>query len=378
VNWADEFDKWLGKASQPKRVVLRNGGQEGLQQIRSYTSSMKMNLKHHVGQVLIVSYDLFRRNVEEFIFPEHTSIGLLVCDESHRLKSSTGSQTLSALESLHADARLCITATPIQNNLSEFFNLANFCCPGILGPDLATFRSTYDRPIAAANQKNATPSTKDTGQLKSKELETISKSFMLRRMQKDILRSMLSPRVEVLLFCRLSPTQTELYQRLTNQAVATLGMTEALQTLTSLRKICCHPKLLGSAECRPNDGLSGKVVVLTALLQELRKQAPHDKVVVVSNFTSALTVIEDCVLQPNKMGYLRLDGTSKDRQSMVDSFNRSKPEQCFCFLLSSKAGGCGLNLVGANRLVMFGTFVFLSWIPSAVHLTTLCSWSDRS
>lgn len=351
VNWANEFDKWLGKASQPKRIVIRKGGQEGLSQIRAYTSSMKRNLKHHVGQVLIVSYDLFRRNVKEFVFPEQTSIGLLVCDESHRLKSSAGSQTLLALEALHADARLCITATPIQNNLSEFFNLANFCCPGILGPDLSSFRSTFERPIERANQKNVSPSIMAVGKAKSAELEAISKTFMLRRLQRDVLKTMLPPRVEVLLFCRLSKRQSQLYHELTRGAATNMANSEALQTLTTLRKVCCHPSLLDGGE---TNVASGKITILSTLLCQIREKAPNDKVVVVSNFTSALSVVENLVLKPNNMKYMRLDGTSKDRQAMVDSFNRSRPDQSFCFLLSSKAGGCGLNLVGANRLVMFG------------------------
>jgi DNA repair and recombination RAD54-like protein len=132
VNWAKEFDKWLGKASQPKRVVLRKGGEEGLQQIKAFCA-----VKPHPSQVLIISYDLFRLNSS--LFEQVKKVGLLVVDEGHRLKNTAGSLTLTALESLPCDARLCITATPIQNILSDFYNLANFVCPGLLG-DLATFR----------------------------------------------------------------------------------------------------------------------------------------------------------------------------------------------------------------------------------------------
>ena len=137
LNWAKEFDKWLGKASQPKRVVVQGGGEEGLREIKSFCSIKP-------SQVLIISYDLFRRHSK--LFAKTKNVGLLVVDEGHRLKSTQGSQTLTALESLPCDARLCITATPIQNILSDFYTIANFVCPGLFG-DLATFRKgTFGAP----------------------------------------------------------------------------------------------------------------------------------------------------------------------------------------------------------------------------------------
>jgi SNF2 family DNA or RNA helicase len=132
VNWAKEFDKWLGKASQPKRVICNKGGEEGVHRIRSFCA-----IKPLQSEVLIISYDLFRRQSKNF--QNVQKVGLLVVDEGHRLKNTKGSLTLTALESLSCDARLCITATPIQNILSDFYNIANFVCPGVLG-DLATFR----------------------------------------------------------------------------------------------------------------------------------------------------------------------------------------------------------------------------------------------
>lgn len=360
-NWATEFDKWLGRASQPKRVVICKGGEDGLRQIRAYAQKMKQQLMHQPGQVLIVSYDLFRRNSDEFIFPENVTVGLLVVDEGHRLKNSSGSLTLAALESLPADARLCITATPIQNNLCEFYKLANFCCPEILGTDLASFRKNYERPIAAANQKNASSDRLAIGLAKSKELETVSKSFMLRRLQKDVLTTMLPPRTEALLFCRPSALQRQLYRSLTTHTI-TGNKADALTTLTALRKICSHPSLHKTNSDADSVAfenvsvtLSGKMMVLDALLREIHQKASNDKVVIVSNFTQALSSIESFVLKPRLLSYLRLDGSTPNRQALVDTFNRTRPESSFCLLLSSKAGGCGLNITGANRLVMFGT-----------------------
>lgn len=351
TNWANEFDKWLGKASQPKRVVVKKGGREGLSQIKVWSNK--------VSEVLIISYDLFRMNAEVFSQVENP-IACLVVDEGHRLKNTAGSLTLTALESLPCQARLCITATPIQNNLSDFFTVANFVCPGLLG-DLASFRRDYDRPISASNTKNCSTKQHHSGLAASRRLDAITQTFMLRRLQKDILKTMLPPRTEVFLFCRPSEAQCCLYQKLTktHQDQSTRSTADALTTLTKLRKLCLHPGLLQEDETAIDDitdvATSGKAQVLYALLDQIRATAPGDKVVIVSNYTSALSMIEKSILQPKGFTYIRLDGATdlKNRQNLVDTFNTTSADRHFVFLLSSKAGGCGLNLIGANRLVMF-------------------------
>lgn len=361
VNWSNEFDKWLGPASQPKRVSIQEGGADGLQQIRTFMQKSNQHIKYQPGQVLIISYEFFRRHVSVFDCKGYTSIGLLVVDEGHRLKNAGDSRTFAALSSLLTDARLCITATPIQNNLCEFFNLADFCCPGILGPSISHFRKHYERAIAATNQKNATQQELIVGSMKSKELDQITKTFMIRRLQKDVLQTILPPRTEAILFCRPTKLQCELYRSACSNI--SLGkISDALTTLTALRKICAHPSIYGHMEenATQRDPLlselssSGKMIVLHNLLQEIRRDACDDKVVIVSNFTSVLSLVERLVLEPCSYSYLRLDGKTKDRQALVDTFNRTSVNRAFCLLLSSKAGGCGLNIVGANRLIMFG------------------------
>ena len=120
-NWSKEFDKWLGKASQPKRIVVRNGAEsEGLRNLKSFVP-----LKPNQSEVLILSYELFRLHVK--VIQNAQKIGILVVDEGHRLKNASGSQILTALNSMTSvDSRILISGTPIQNNLSEFWNVANF------------------------------------------------------------------------------------------------------------------------------------------------------------------------------------------------------------------------------------------------------------
>ncbi len=365
-NWAKEFDKWLGKASQPKRVVVRKGGEAGLQQIRAFCPT-----KPNQSEVLIISYDLFRMNAT--LLNQAKQIGLLIVDEGHRLKNSGGSLTLTALQGLECDARLLITGTPIQNNLTEFHTLANF------------FRKEYERSISAANSKSASREARVGGHEQSQALDKITSTFMLRRLQKDVLKTLLPPRKEFLLFCRPSQHQCRLYKSIASKAVTSSssgGATaEALTLLTNLRKLCSHPSLLEkNGPINKDVALSGKVEVLDALLRGIKQSNPDDKIVIVSNFTSALTVIEETILMTRGLPYLRLDGTvpQAERQPLVDTFNRCSPEKAFAFLLSSKAGGCGLNLIGGKRLPL-RTEVKSSFIVySTQSLTLLYSCSQPS
>ena len=196
---------------------------------------------------------------------------------------------------------------------------------------------------------------------------------------------MLPPRAEVLLFCRPTSMQCQLYKQITNQhgTSGSIGATsDALTALTNLRKICAHPALFvdttlvgtnSSSGCTTTAtvNLSGKLKLLDALLTTIRAKAPQDKVVVVSNYTSACTwtfafvvviflplsqsyrllavsIIEDRILKARGLTYIRLDGSTElsNRQGIVDLFNKTSAQRSFAFLLSSKAGGCGLNLIG--------------------------------
>lgn len=208
--------------------------------------------------------------------------------------------------------------------------------------------SDFERPIALAGKKNATEHEKEEGRVASLELEKITSAFMIRRHQSDVLASTLPPRKEMLLFCRPSATQCTLYKEYTSRP-----SDDRLSTLMTLRKLCSHPSLIHDGDNETSS--SGKLYIMEKLLISIYETNPMDKVVIVSNFTSALSLIQHSILKPKGWSSLRLDGTTEQsvRQSLVNSFNRGTRDSCFVFLLSSKAGGCGLNLIGANRLIMF-------------------------
>jgi SNF2 family DNA or RNA helicase len=244
--------------------------------------------------------------------------------------------------------------------------LVNFAIPGILG-ELSGFRRIYERPMSQSNQKNATVAQKKKGRNASKALEAITSHFVLRRLQKDVLNKILKKRTEVLLFCRPTQSQCKTYQSITERVrIGSVDeISNPLMLLTELRKLCTHPSLLKDDKFVEDASLSGKLAVLGLLLDSIRRLNPTDKVVIISNFTSALTVIEDSILRKKGLSFVRLDGSTdnKSRGAIVDTFNRGSVDNSFAFLLSSKAGGCGLNLIGANRLIM----VDADWNPATDH-----------
>ena len=362
----------MGKASEPKRVAVKKGGEDGVQQIKAFCA-----VKPNLSEVLIISYDLFRMNIGHL--KSAKNLELLVVDEGHRLKNTDGSKTMTALESLPVQARLLITATPIQNNLQDLYTLVNFVRPGFLG-DLNAFRRVYERPISASGEKGCSADLKRKGAEQSRELDRMVKTIMLRRLQKDTLKKILPPRHDFLLFCRPTKQQCSKYLEVTRQqgTISTISgsgaSTDALTALMALRKLCAHPSLLRTSSDHPsNSGRmsagvdisdSGKMMVLESLLSEIRENAPDEKVVIVSNFTSTLSLIEDSILKksPQNYPFLRLDGSvdAKSRQNIVDTFNLTPAAMNFALMLSSKSGGVGLNLIGANRLVV----VDPDWNPS--------------
>ena len=107
-------------------------------------------------------------------------VGLLVCDEAHRLKNSAGNKTINALRSIATPRKVLLTGTPIQNKLSEFFAMADFCNPSIL-QDLATFKRVYQIPIEKGRNKRASQEEKRLGEERSAQLAEFTRAFVLRR-----------------------------------------------------------------------------------------------------------------------------------------------------------------------------------------------------
>ena len=388
-NWANELVKWLGKdAITPFAIDGKATKEELTSQLRQWSIASGRAI---VRPVLIVSYETLRLNVAEL---ENTPIGLLLCDEGHRLKNGE-SQTFTALNGLKVDRRVILSGTPIQNDLSEYFSLLNFANPNLLG-SRNDFRKKYEIPILRGRDAAGSDADRQRGDERLAELLTIVNKFIIRRTN-DILSKYLPVKYEHVVFCSLSPFQLDLYNHfIQSPQIKSLLRGKGSQPLKAiglLKKLCNHPDLLdlstdlpGSEAFFPDDYVpkdargrdrdvkchhSGKMQVLDRMLARIR-QDTNDKIVLISNYTSTLDVF-DKLCRSRGYGSLRLDGTMavNKRQKLVDKFNDPEGEE-FVFLLSSKAGGCGLNLIGANRLVLFDP----DWNPAADQQALARVWRD--
>ena len=388
-NWANELVKWLGAdAVTPFAVDGKASKEELTTQLKQWSIASGRSV---VRPVLIVSYETLRLNVETL---SNTDIGLLLCDEGHRLKNGE-SQTFTALNGLNVDRRVILSGTPIQNDLMEYFSLLNFANPNLLGTR-AEFRKQYELPILRGRDAAGTEADQQKGNERLAELLALVNKFIIRRTN-DILSKYLPVKYEHVVFCNLAPFQLDLYNHfIQSPEIKSLLRgkgSQPLKAIGMLKKLCNHPDLLnlpddlpGCEQFFPDDytpkdargrdrdvkpWYSGKMQVLDRMLARIR-QDTNDKIVLISNYTQTLDIF-DKLCRHRGYGCLRLDGTMNvnKRQKLVDKFNNPEGEE-FVFLLSSKAGGCGLNLIGANRLVLFDP----DWNPAADQQALARVWRD--
>ncbi|TFK54837.1 SNF2 family domain-containing protein [Heliocybe sulcata] len=398
-NWANELAKWLAKDAINAMAVDGKGGKSELvQRVERWVASSGRNVAQ---PVMIVSYETLR-SVSPYL--GNASIGLLLCDEGHRLKNSE-SQTFQALNALDVKRRVILTGTPIQNDLSEYFSLLNFANPNLLGTK-NDFRKNFENIIIRGRDADATDEIKAKSEEKLKELGALVMKFIIRRTN-DLLSKYLPVKYEQVVFCGLSPFQLALYRLFISssevKALLRGAESQPLKAINILKKLCNHPELLdlpgdlkGSDSIIPADFCSaapgaasaptgrdrgrnqtvhcdwgGKFVVLERFLHRIKTET-NDKIVLISNYTQTLDLFEK-MCRGKKYGYFRLDGTMSitKRQKLVDQFNDPEGKE-FVFLLSSKAGGCGINLIGANRLILFDP----DWNPAADQQALARVWRD--
>ncbi|XP_032733563.1 DNA repair and recombination protein RAD54-like isoform X2 [Lontra canadensis] len=386
-NWYNEVGKWLGGRIQP--LAIDGGSKEEIDQ--KLEVFMNQRGARVPSPILIISYETFRLHVGVL---QKGSVGLVICDEGHRLKNSEN-QTYQALDSLNTSRRVLISGTPIQNDLLEYFSLVHFVNSGILGT-AHEFKKHFELPILKGRDAAASEADRRLGEERLRELTSIVNRCLIRRTS-DILSKYLPVKMEQVVCCRLTPLQTELYKRFLRQAKPAEELREgkmtvsSLSSITLLKKLCNHPALIYDKCVEEEDGfegaleifpagysskalepqLSGKMLVLDYILAVTRSRS-SDKVVLVSNYTQTLDLFEK-LCRARRYLYVRLDGTMsiKKRAKVVERFNNpSSPD--FVFMLSSKAGGCGLNLIGANRLVMFDP----DWNPANDEQAMARVWRD--
>lgn len=390
-NWANELVKWLGPNTLSPLAIDGKKTNSVAESVRSWAQAQGRNI---VKPVLIISYETLRRNVENL---RNTKVGLMLADEGHRLKNAD-SLTFTSLDSIDCPRRVILSGTPIQNDLSEYFALLNFSNPGLLGTR-SDFRKNYENPILLSRDADATDDQIKKGEEQLQKLSYVVSKFIIRRTN-DILSKYLPCKYEHVIFVNLRPFQRELYEKsvksreITKMVKGNNGGSQPLKAIGLLKKLCNHPDLLDFNEDLENFNdlkipddyeipsnvntrkavqtkFSGKFAILERFLHTIKSQS-DDKIVLISNYTQTLDLIER-LCRHKHYASLRLDGTMSitKRQKLVDRFNDPEGQE-FIFLLSSKAGGCGINLIGANRLILMDP----DWNPAADQQALARVWRD--
>lgn len=364
-NWRKEFKKWLGSDRIGVFVV---GGDKKVR-LTDFTMGKAYS-------IMIIGYEKLRMVQEDL--QKGSGIDIVIADEGHRLKTAQN-KAAQAIKSLNTAKRVILSGTPLQNDLAEFHTMVDFVNPGLLNK-YNTFKKEFETPILKGQQPGVSQKDLEKGEARSEELANITGMFILRRTA-EILAKYLPPKTIYVVFCRPTQAQLSVYRAIVGSPTfnAALGTSAvSLELINILKKVCNSPKLLLKKADQPehgtlkemlqsipssllkSPGASGKLQVLDTLLHRIRTTT-QEKVVIVSNYTSTMDVIAN-LLSSMDYQFLRLDGTTPQnkRQDLVDKFNRSSPSNWFVFLLSAKAGGVGLNLIGASRMILYD----LDWNPA--------------
>lgn len=351
-NWEAEINKWLPSSLARNALYVRGSG--SAKNGPDATVNRFITTHASVHPVLIINYEMFRSFSDAL--NTVTSLEVLICDEGHRLKNAYGNKTSLALGNSIATKRLVLTGTPIQNNLEELFAVVQFTAPGFLGT-LQEFKSKYVEVISNSRQSAASDIQRKQGIIAASTLKRLLSYILLRRTQDAVLGSILPPRTDYTILCNLQNEQKELYINESNTILNNLSnceeetnkakMNNVLSQLLKLRLICNN-----SSNKSSNESTSSKLSVLEQMLLSVKLMG-SEKVVVVSNFMTTLDQVFS-IGRCHKWPMLRLDGSvqPEKRMKIVQHFNHPTSE-FFLMLLSAKAGGVGLNLTGASRLILF-------------------------
>ena len=309
--------------------------------------------KLETADVVITSYALIRRDEEFF---RQRSFYYVILDEAQHIKNPQ-SATARAVKKLGSQRRLALTGTPIENRLSEIWSIFDFVSPGLLG-DLSRFEEKFSRPIDRGDKDAA------------EKLRAAIHRFVLRRDKVDVAKD-LPPKIEQDIVVPMADDQTKLYSQILRQVresvlseVEKQGLAKAkiqiLAALTRLRQVACDPRLM-KLEGEWNADTSGKLGALREIMQEA--VAGGHRVLIFSQFVEMLHLIRG-MLEEEGIKYEWLTGATTDRMERVDRFNGDA--SVAAFLISLKAGGTGLNLVGADTVVHFDPW----WNPAVEDQAT--------
>lgn len=364
-NWVLEFEKWA-----PSVVVVSYKGSPGIRRvIQSQMRSAKFN-------VLLTTYEYI---IKDKSVLSKIPFKYMIIDEGHRMKNHHCKLTQVLNTHYLAPFRLLLTGTPLQNKLPELWALLNFLLPSIF-KSCSTFEQWFNAPFATTGEK--VELNEEETILIIRRLHKVLRPFLLRRLKKEV-ESQLPDKVEYIIKCDMSGLQRVLYQHMQSKGVLLTdgsekgakgkgGAKALMNTIVQLRKLCNHPFMFQNIEEKYCDHVgiaggvmsgpdtyraSGKFELLDRILPKLKRT--NHRVLLFCQMTQLMTIMED-YLNWRGFQYLRLDGTIKaeDRGDLLKKFN-DKGSDYFLFLLSTRAGGLGLNLQTADTVIIFDS----DWNP---------------
>ena len=344
-NWKREFAMWIPEID----VLILQGQKDERHQL------INDRLVDEKFDVCITSYEMILRekaHLKKFAWE------YIIIDEAHRIKNEESSLA-QIIRLFSSRNRLLITGTPLQNNLHELWALLNFLLPDVFGDSEA-----FD------NWFNTQGADSDTV---VQQLHRVLRPFLLRRVKSDVEKSLL-PKKELNLYISMSDMQVKWYKKILEKDIDAVNgaagkresKTRLLNIVMQLRKCCNHPYLFEGAEPGPpyttDEHLiynAGKMMMLDKLLTRMKKQG--SRVLIFSQMSRVLDILEDyCVFREHK--YCRIDGSTahEDRIAAIDDYNKPGSEK-FVFLLTTRAGGLGINLTSADIVILFDS----DWNPQA-------------
>lgn len=363
-NWIREFHRWAPSLSvmmyhgnKQERAVLRND-------FRKFGKPNGFNAIITSYQIVMIDKKYFRGIQWKYI----------IVDEGHRIKN-LNCKLVRELKSYDSANRLLLTGTPLQNNLTELWSMLNFLLPDIFN-DLDSFQRWFD--FSALNDKESQKriiEQEEEKQIVSK-LHVILRPFLLRRVKTDVELQLPKKYVKIVP-TKLSSVQSSYYKAILSKDLSSILTPEAqkrmknqgssLQNmLVQLRKVCNHPYLFEWPQDKNGDDIvderlvkaSGKLQMLDRLLPRLK--AEGHRILIFSQMTKMMDILED-YMSLRKYSYCRLDGQTpqKEREEKIQEFNNTEKESYFCFLLSTRAGGLGINLTAADVAIFYDS----DWNP---------------
>lgn len=337
-NWVNEAERLT-----PSLRVLRLTGSDRFERFKE--------IPHH--DIVITSYALLLRDIESLSLSDWS---IVILDESQYIKNPSTSLA-KAVGQLRAKSRFCFTGTPVENNLRELWSQFNFLMPNMLG-NRKSFANYFQKPIE-----------RNQNEERKRILQRRIRPFMLRRTKTEVVQE-LPPKTLILQPIELVGAQRDLYESVrlvmhkrVNEEIRDKGILGMriliIDALLKLRQTCCDPRLV---KLKMADGItdSAKLEALMDMLPQLVEEGR--RIIVFSQFRRMLELIET-ELQRIKLDYVMLTGITKDRQRVINKFQRGDVP---IFLVSLKAGGTGLNLTAADTVIHYDPW----WNPAVEDQAT--------